>query len=618
MIMKFNKILSLPALALTLFGLGACSDEVKYDPAQPEANAEVYFAAATPTTVALENDQNVINIPIYRANTSGAITVAMSSSQTLDGEPINIFSVPGDVTFADGSDVAIVSVNLDFSNIEANKQYSLTMSIEDAAQTPYGKRMQTFSISYAPWSEWKLNNELAAYTFGSFYDGTYDCVIRERSNLLDPTQKQIMIVGEDDSSYGKYGIYEKSVILNWNTTTNDIRINPPQPDAMTYQGTKLTLTDVYTFLTEIVSTDKYDANDYISSIDPETGMITLNVVFYFVQDGKVYNYPFATEFLQLPGYPDYSMYFANNGTQITEQGEELAVLTIAKGSDVNGFALKLVPGYLSDAQIEKVADKIKEDENVTLYYDGGDYTFPIAEDGDQTLVAVTYDAMGQPIGVQSYHFYYEIQMKDWNEGWTSLGKMIYTDYLVFNKPLSWEVEVQQNDEEPGYLRIVKPYGACPGLEPEEIERGHYYIYLDVTDPDKAMILPSVVSYSALTVVSESYLMKNDGESTDADVASAGMWGTWKDNTLTMPVESFGFFRGFTDTGWTYHVLNDVKAEILKPVPADDDDEPGLGTQSLSAPAVKVASFAGTNGFPVKKSKDAKKNRKFVSAAPLQF
>ncbi len=66
------------------------------------------------------------------------------------------------------------------------------------------------------------------------------------------------------------------------------------------------------------------------------------------------------------------------------------------------------------------------------------------------------------------------------------------------------------------------------------------------------------------------------------------------------------------------MLNDVKAEILKPVPADDDDEPGLGTQSLSAPAVKVASFAGTNGFPVKKSKDAKKNRKFVSAAPLQF
>ena len=208
--MKFNKILSLPALALTLFGLGACSDEVKYDPAQPEANAEVYFAAATPTTVALENDQNVINIPIYRANTSGAITVAMSSSQTLDGEPINIFSVPGDVTFADGSDVAIVSVNLDFSNIEANKQYSLTMSIEDAAQTPYGKRMQTFSISYAPWSEWKLNNELAAYTFGLFYDGTYDCVIRERSNLLDPTQKQIMIVGEDDSSYGKYHSFSSS------------------------------------------------------------------------------------------------------------------------------------------------------------------------------------------------------------------------------------------------------------------------------------------------------------------------------------------------------------------------------------------------------------------------
>ncbi len=617
--MKFNKILTLPALALTLFGLGACTDEVKYEPAQPEANVEAFFSAATGSTVSLDNDQNTFSVPVYRTSSAGAMTVSLSGSST-----DNLFSIPSDITFADGSDEASIPVAFNFSSIEANKDYTVTITIDDAVATPYGKRTQSFNVKYAPWSAWKVMNGYAEWTT-PFNGGTFEISVAQRTNLLDPTKIQIRTVAAESDADGLTGIaaWDNAIVYDVDTETGLVSL-PLTDTGEAYSGGGTIWTcDQYTYYSRLyyppTGTTAEDYKDK-SFFDSETGVLTIAMAYFVVDNGKVLgSYGTFTEFLQLPGYPDYSMYFANNGTQITEKGEELAVLTIAKGSDVNGFALKLVPGYLSDAQIEKVADKIKEDENVTLYYEGGDFTFPIAEDGDQTLVAVTYNAMGEPIGVQSYHFYYEIQMKDWNEGWTSLGKMIYTDYLVFTKPLSWEVEVQQNDEEPGYLRIVKPYGACPGLEPEDIERGHYYIYLDVTDPDKAMILPSVISYSALTIVSESYVMKEIGESTDADVASAGMWGTWKDNTLTMPAGSFGFYRGLTDTGWGYYVLNDAKAVVLKPVPADDDDdEPGLGTQSLSAPAVKAATYAGTNGFPVKKSKDAKKNRKFVAAAPLQF
>ncbi len=110
--MKFNKILTLPALALTLFGLGACTDEVKYEPAQPEANVEAFFSAATGSTVSLDNDQNTFSVPVYRTSSAGAMTVSLSGSST-----DNLFSIPSDITFADGSDEASIPVAFNFSSI---------------------------------------------------------------------------------------------------------------------------------------------------------------------------------------------------------------------------------------------------------------------------------------------------------------------------------------------------------------------------------------------------------------------------------------------------------------------------------------------------------------------
>lgn len=613
--MKFNKILALPALALTLIGLGACTDEVKYDPAQPDTNAEVFFSTATPTSVALDNDQNVIAIPIYRANTAGSVTVALSSSQTADGEPTTMFSVPGDVTFADGSDVAEVTVDLDFSNIEANVKYALTLTIDEAATTSYGKRTQTFTITYAPWSEWKLNRELGEYTFGLFYSGTYSCVVRERENLLDPTLKQIELVGEADEQYGKgYGIYESNLIINWNAETNAISIDP-QPNMMTYQGDKLYVTDSYTFYTKVVDGPslKNPVNPEIyknaSVLDPETGMITLSMVFYVVEGKSVSWYPVATEFLQMPGYPDYNLYFANNGSVISESGIESAVVTIAMGADVKGFAMKLVDGYLNDKKIDEVAKAIADDTEATIYYNGGDYQFPVETSGYKTLVCVTYNEKGEVIGTQSYSFNYELQQVDWNEGWKSVGKVNYTDSNLFTKSLTWTVEMQESETRPGLFRIVKPYASCPAMEPEDIERGHYYITINATNPEQVYIPMSLTSIGYYAM-SDAYCMLLNG-ATRAEVTAAGAWGTYKDGTITIP-GGVGFYNGDDEDGNCLIFCGEENVVVISPIKTEEPgDELSIKAQAstLSTNAAVKNFSRGIDGKAVKSSKTAKTNLK---------
>lgn len=590
--MKFNKILALPALALALIGLGACTDEVKYTPAEPEANVEAYFSAATSSTVSLDNDQNQFMVPVYRTSKTGAQTIALSSTST-----DNLFSVASAVTFADGADEALVPVDFDFSSLEANKDYSVTITIDDAATTPYGKRTQTFAVKYAPWSAWATMKGNGEYTLGVRWGGSDAVSVKTRKNLLDPAEVQYQVVG----------LFTNDFTIDVNTQTGEVSV-PMQNIGEPSNGNPGYLCDSYYFYTKVINAENagIDPDDFkgLSSFNQETGMLTLHMAyFYLTSDNRVGYWTPGYEFLQLPGYPDYSMYFANNGSVISEQGVESAVITIAKGSDINGFAFKLLPGYLTDEQVDKEAEKIKADEDAAIYYNSGDYQFSISEDGDQTLVAVTYDAMGEYINTQSYHFYYEVQQKDWNEGWNVLPeKLLYTDCMLFGKPESWEVEVQESEDYPGYYRIVKPYAEV--MDPADLERGHYYIYIDATNPDQVYIEPSLTSVG-YTYISEAYMMMNFGGSTPAQVAAAGMFGKWKDNTLTMPAKSFGIFGGFTQTGWKYAAMNAAETVVLKPVPAaGDDNEPGLGTQAATL-ATKAFISAGSNAMPVKAAKDGK-------------
>lgn len=493
--MKYNKILGLSALSLMMVGFVGCTDEVDYTPAESMTNAQVFFATDAVSSVDLMDGQNSAVVNVSRLNTSGSVTVDVTSSAvvaTADGAvPTDLFSIPSSVTFADGQDSAPITISFDFSKIEAETDYTVTLNISGEGVTPYGKNQQTVSILYAPWSEWAApdGGEEAFYTNGSPFDVAYYNPIEERRSLLSPNLVQYRLLNLLTEGYDiEFSIDESTGIVT----------APNQETGYKNGGNMIYFCDTYSFYTDVLGRTPEQAADYLgaSFFDPETGLVTINTAFYYIDGTSIRWWGENFDTVQLPGYPDYNITMLNNGTYINEAGQEFTIIDVEKGADVASYAINLFTGQLSSEEIAAEADKMIANTETTLYNDNREFQFPVSVEDYYTCVAVAYGSDGIAKGHSSYVFYNEINQKDWNEGWTTVTKnAIFQDVFFANvlvgvsKLPSWEVEVQQLDEVPGVYRIVKPYASNP--YDLEVDRGHYYVVIDASDPDNVTVMPSV-------------------------------------------------------------------------------------------------------------------------------
>lgn len=575
--MKFNKIFAVPAIMLAFAGFTSCTDEVSYDPATPDEKAGVFFASTTSSTVSLDLDQTTLNVPIYRATKGGAVTAAISSSATLDGQATNVFSVPADVTFADNSDEAVLNIGVNFSAISPNKDYKLTLTIDEASVTEYGKRTITLNVKYAPWSAWGKMSDDGSYTFGGIlYSGTAVAVVEKRVNLLnqDNVQYKIPAKGLDDE------IFPNPLVFDVNLATNAVSIEMQNTGIKYSTGDDIYIIEAYKFYTEVIDASKLnppvDPEKYkgLSKFDPETGLLTLNVLYFFLtSDNRVGILPPTYEYLQLPGYPDYEVYISNKGTQINEGSDtESAVIQVTPGSDVSSFSIKLFDGWLSDEECDSIAEVMAADTEIELNSSAGEFSFPMESDGYKTVITVNYNSKGEVVGSSSYTFYYEMQQIDWNAGWKDRGEAIYTDYFVFVDPATWKVKIQESEETPGLFRLVKPYETHPGVSPEDIIRGHFYLTIDASNPNQVYIPWSYTCLGYEVANMAGYLL--DKGATDAQVTAQGAWGTFAGDSITFPKNNLLSYDG---SG--IYMCNDTAVTILKFPKAASDDE---GSE-LSAP-----------------------------------
>lgn len=570
--MKFNKILALPALALTMWGLGACTDEVKYDPAEQLSTPQVYFPTTTPSTVDLEDDQNSVVVNVERVNTSGAITVPVTATATVGGEATDIFTVSSVAAFADGSATAPISIDFDFSKIQQETKYTISLAIEGADLTPYGKSQQTITLQYAPWSAWTAVRGTGVYTLNAAYSGTLGISLETRKSLLSPQNVQYRFKATQ--------IFTNPIVIEVNTATNIVRV-PYQETGDKYENNPVYICDFYTYYTQVRPNAEEAAKyEETSTFDPKTGVIRFDSRWYVPALGGGWS---GVEYIQLPGYPDYSMSVSNNGTFISEgDSKEYAIVDVAKGPDVASYALGFYQGELDADEVTEKADAMKANPEQTLYPSSRSFQFPITEEDYYTVVVVPYDSDGNPQETTSYVFFYELQGIDWNEGWTTLtqtvdGKevplqAIYTDAFTVNiglkKPAQFIVTVQESDRNAGIYRIDNPYRDDPyGLG---VDRGHYYIYINAMDPDNVTVPISYVGYF------------NVG-STKA--------GKLVDGTkFNFPANSMGVLAGVDQNGqYVWYAEWDKPVTLLDLDPKADDEDEDAQTAAVKIPYTVKAS-----------------------------
>ena len=131
--------------------------------------------------------------------------------------------------------------------------------------------------------------------------------------------------------------------------------------------------------------------------------------------------------------------------------------------------------------------------------------------------------------------------------WTPIGKALYTDDVVGSpgfgvQCLTYEVEVEQNIENPKIIRIKNAYGAIyPYNEPGDYDtKKDYYITFNCEDHEGVYIdgwyeMGMDWGYGMFSVTSYGWYLMNNGYSFDA-VKAAGYMGTLDENLcITFPV-----------------------------------------------------------------------------------
>lgn len=519
--MKLYNILTVSALSLILAGAAGCTKEVDYEPAIAPTGAQIFFATTATSSFDLAEGQNSVTVDVSRLSKSGAASANIKATATVGTQATDIFNIPSSVSFADGSETAPITITFDFDKIVAETTYSISLELEGEGLSTYGKTVQNISILYAPWSEWsKMDGDV--YWTTAFYGGTYDYPIYERQSLLNPSlvQYQIPELIEEDHN----------LVININTATNAVTVEPFDTGDPYDASANIWMCDSYTYYTTVLPKDFADDYKDASHFDSETGAITVNMVYYVPGVGSWGTGYFDT--FQLPGYPDYNVSMSNAGTYISEAGQEYSILSVVKGNDVASYAITLKQGYLSDGEVQEEVDAMIANSETILYNENRDFQFPMYEEDYYTCITVSYDAAGEAKGSNSYIFYNELNSVDWNEGWTTVTKNaefndVFFAGLWWSDVYGWEVEVQESDDQPGYYRIVKPY--ANNIYDEPVERGHYYVYIDATDPDNVVVDESLTSYGY-------YVMSVDsGKLVDG-------------NKFVFPGNSLGVWYGYNDDG----------------------------------------------------------------------
>lgn len=607
--MKFNKIIALPALALTMWGLGACTDEVKYDPAEELTTPQVYFPTTTPSSIEIEENQTSVTINVERVNTTGAITVPVTASATVGGEATDIFTVSTVAAFTDGSNTAPISIDFDFAKIKQETDYTIVLNIEGADLTPYGKSQQTVTLKYAPWSAWKTLGA-SVYTNNTPWGFVEEQPIQMRTSLVNPDLAEYR--------YAAGTLFANELVIQLNKSTNAITV-PLQDTGQKTDGNKILVADMYTMASKVLSGQNPALYEHSSYFNPETGVMTIAMCFIIDKGGGSIGWwgPDNFDYIQLPGYPDYAISVSNDGAYVSEDSKEYAILNIVKGTDVANYAFHLYPGALNaKAVAEKVAgikDAIKADTE-ELYSASRSFQIQMTQTGYYTAIVVPVNAAGEVQEETVYTFRYEMQTVDWNAGWKTLTKVVdgkevpvqalYSDAffagLIMRQPMQWFVTVQESIKYPGYYRVVKPYA-------EEIDedgttvgdyygypcnRGHFYLYIDATDPDNVVVEPSATSMGF-------YL---------GSIAP----GKLVDGTkFEFPANSVGVYNGYDEeTGEDIWLCEwEEKCVILDLDPKEDEEEEDAQTASFQVPMAKAASSVKVPdfGMPVRIVKPTLKN-----------
>lgn len=497
--MKFFRY-SVLAIALAA-GFASCSDDD--DPVLGPQSPGVYFPTDDALEVTLDRKANTFEVAVSRLGETPEATYNLVGEA--DSE---VFTLPTSVKFAEGETTTTVSIAYDQDAMKLDKAYDVFLGFaEGTVISDYGYPELEMAVTLpAPWKTigtgtyrdcWLL--AMTKLSEDPEFNPEWECELQQHE--IEPTRyRWVHPYGEnfakfcaangvdplEDSEYDSKGQYYVEFVCD---PKYGKAVVPMQSLGFQFfsDGVMTILNDAYYIM---ASENKTYAQ--VATEDPEScGDVTYGKVKVEDENGEevevetILKY-FSAAKSNLAGFEGKDdLYYAGSGYNWVREGVEIkdydiniaykGVLT-TPNEVTNAFAEVTLGEDIATAKAGMVA---VTDENVTLesaiagVIDGtipsktiedkkSSQTFAFEGGGHYIIAVVGYDKEDKVVASNAI----EVEIID-NSGpkeWTSVGMGTYTDMFVLPlfgaRGYSWQVQVQQNTEDPTIYRWVHPYGSA--------------------------------------------------------------------------------------------------------------------------------------------------------------
>lgn len=475
-------------------GFTACDskEDAPYTPADAVTGERVYFQAQT-YSAEVGDTETHYTISLFRPEQTAAAETSVQLLTTVPDEFRSLFHVPDAVVFAPGQVQAPIEITFDAATLPTGTTMPVTITVDDAQANLYGITTTTVNFVHASWTEWAEFGR-GYYVFSQYYNGTQENVIvleRHLSNDPDQVQYQFTWPDDDDDLSAGYSTFLTAYSEDGGHTITV----PEQAFATNSTYGTVYISSVYEYAGE--------PNDGASGFNSVTGLFTLNVIAY-VSEGY---FGMGDEYCQLEGYADTNVYEVTlqDLGQVKVEGADYSVVSVFLNENVDQVLYTVASGELDAEQTEEIVATLSDPEQneITDVYSltqSGNVVIRPDQSGTYTMVAVGFHegaAGAEAKCSASLQFTYTTF--DPNKGWTVTNpQALWTEPFlsdIFGLPqMELPVVLQQNDENPGLLRIVNPYAALDGLVNgiTVLTDKDYYIYLNADDPSRVWIDESEV------------------------------------------------------------------------------------------------------------------------------
>lgn len=578
-----NKILSGILLIGGISMTVSCdkNKDIDYKPAKGQG-MEVFFAGNAQTKFNVSKDESWIQIPVYRNDKSGALTVNVIVNPIYDEEFVSPYTFDTKAVFEDGEEVGYITVTYDIADLNYDEPMSYELTLDTEYTTPYAPSSETVTIQYpSPWTV--VANVVYSDTF--LFDGGYPQELELSQNDLNPYLFRVpnpyYDTYNEEEDYFVFKLLQdgETYVMDYFGMEYDMQITGD--NWVGYQPYYIWTDEGIDFYYAMPSVwDLSDAYNYVAGYltEESNGVqipahVVLSPILMDPIDG--YWYGDTSRLRQISivanGYDpkDYNLEVTYEGMLTAMDGLyaladvvvgediETVKVGVASGKDIESIASAIESGKVSSVEIATT-------QTVKVPFDSSNPT------GLYSVVAVAY-SNGEIQASTGVTFNYFASNYDPNEGWTSLGYVDYTDGYVCSswfltnaegEPgiITYSLELQQNNTNSDVYRLVNPYGASfPINKPGEYDPyGYYYLEVNVEDPDRVFVYygPQALDWGEgeLACFSLAGYLLNSGVAPDDvdDAADAQgwidedtptLWGKFADGKITFEPFALMVFWG---------------------------------------------------------------------------